>query len=180
MDLREINRNLKFVYKKEIPHKIRNELLYQFIGVRKKYLIMSNVSRKKSFNRSLKMIRKLSYRNLNTLIVTEFIDLKLLTKRTLIQKNEWTPGFLLRYYGIKKKNEIRQFPLMMVNISLEERSIPILEALKLHISTFSFTNMTRKSFLVSDYKYAINFRKNKFSNIIVDTAFVDTINTKYY
>lgn len=179
MEILKINRNLKFIPRKEVPHKLRNYVVHQFIGIRKNYYIMNNNYRKRNFTEILKLIKHISYKNPNTVMITEFPELRFTTRRTLIQKNEWIPGSLLRFYCTKKRGELRKLPLLMINISNEERTIPILEALKINISTFSFTTLKRRTFILSDFSYPINFNKKRFSDVVLDVIITNIINSKY-
>jgi hypothetical protein len=87
----------------------------------------------------------------------------LVKKKKKINKNRVKkPKFIVigatRFEKKVKKKRIKiKFPSIVINISKKERLISILESKRLNILTFSFTDINKKSFLKSDFKYPIKF-----------------------
>lgn len=156
--LKRIQRNLKFVQQKSIPHNRFAKVTDLFAGKRKKYYIFNLNKSERHLINTLRLLKTLvEYKN-RLLILGELSHIPPLQNKNISEyRTEWSPGLFLRALNNPKKEKLFEFPNILLTFSdNDDNLIAVKEATKLNILNFVFTQLDKEIYYHSDFAIPVN------------------------
>src|SRR5690606_33653567 len=125
-------KNLKFIIKKEVPHKHFSKIVNIFAGKRKKYYIFNLYNYERSLIRTIKLLTTLKLDHMRIMALSEFnFSYPFINKNIYQYREKWSPGLFLRALKDPKKENLYQLPHLLLSYSnISDNTMAIKEAKK--------------------------------------------------
>jgi len=163
--------NLKFIKKNFIYHKIKQKLTNYFLGNRYNYSILNLNTKKAVLQQTFNILKSLAEKNNKFLIFTYLkYNPEFATLQNYKIEDEWFPGFLKRFFTKPFRyytNERRIFPTAVIMLNNKENKRPLIESTKLCLPTFSYTELNKKTYMLSDFQYPLSFKNSKHIKLLL-------------